>query len=115
MVSVAVVALLALTPSSGSAASTGPAALDLRCYRLMAELAGDEDPRIRTAGMTGAQYFLGRIDAASPGFDPDMESGAGVAGAERERLIGRCGALMGAGGRDFRALGERLARPRDTI
>lgn len=81
----------------------------------MAELAGDDDPRIRAAGTTGAQYFLGRIDAAAPGFDPEAQPRPAVLGAEREQLVTRCGALMGAGGRDFRALGERLARPRDTI
>ena len=114
MVSVAV-ALLALTSSTAATAPAQPEALDLRCYRLMAELAADEDPRIRAAGVTGAQYFLGRIDSASPGFDPEADAGPGASGPERERLVTRCGALMGTGGRDFRALGERLVRPRDTV
>jgi hypothetical protein len=108
-------ALLAFAPSHEAAASSGDAALDLRCYRLMAELAGDEDPRIRAAGVTGAQYFLGRIDAESPGFDPDVYHDPGVEDADREQLVGRCGALMGAGGRDFRAMGQRFVRPRDTV
>jgi hypothetical protein len=116
MASVFMAALLAFAPSPEAAATAGSHALDLRCYRLMAELAEDEDPRIRAAGFTGAQYFLGRIDARAPGFDPE-EAPDGEAGsdAERERLIGQCGALMGAGGRDFRAIGERLVRPADRI
>lgn len=97
-----------------AAAPAAPATLDLNCYRLMAELAADTDPRISAAGITGAQYFLGRIDAAAPGFDPDGMP-AQVAQEERERLVGQCGALMGAGGRDFRALGRLLAGPRDSI
>ena len=115
MVSVAVAALLAFTSSPEAATSSRPAALDLRCYGLMAELASDEDPRIRAAGTTGAQYFLGRIDAAAPGFDPDAHPVPSFSGSEREQLVARCGAMMGAGGRDFRALGERLIRPRDTV
>ncbi|HEY0325789.1 MAG TPA: hypothetical protein VGC46_07405 [Allosphingosinicella sp.] len=90
--------------------------LDLRCYRLMAELAREDDPRVRSAGMTGAQYFLGRLDAADPGFDPDSEGEEGAAPlAEREILVRRCGEAMGAGGRDFRALGQRLLREREAI
>ena len=85
--------------------------LDLRCYRLMAELAREDDPRVRSAGMTGAQYFLGRLDAADPGFDPDVAaSGDPLPLAEHDALVRRCGDAMGAGGRDFRALGERLVR-----
>ena len=83
---------------------------DLRCYRLMAELAQDEDPRIRSAGMTGSQYFLGRLDAADTAFDPDSDDGEPAPLAERETLVRRCGEAMGAGGRDFRALGEQLVR-----
>ena len=116
MVSVFMAALLASAPAPEAAASAAPAALDLRCYRLMAELAEDEDPRIRAAGLTGAQYFLGRIDVSAPDFDPAVESGGETAaGAARGQLIDRCGALMGAGGRDFRAIGDRLAPPRETI
>ena len=89
--------------------------LDLRCYRLMAELAREEDPRIRSAGMTGAQYFLGRLDAADPDFDPDADAGEPASPAERETLIRRCGDAMGAGGRDFRELGESLVRRSDDI
>lgn len=114
MASVFMAALLALTAPEAAPAATGPAPLDLRCYGLMAELARDEDPRVSAAGMTGAQYFLGRIDAASPGFDADTAA-APATDVERGRLIGQCSALMGAGGRDFRAIGERLARPRQTI
>ena len=103
-------ALLAL--SSAADANS----LDLRCYRLMAELAQEEDPRVRSAGMTGAHYFLGRLDASDPGFDPDADAGdAPPPLAEREALVRRCGEAMGAGGHDFRALGESLVRRADDI
>jgi hypothetical protein len=116
MASVFLSALFALTAQEAAvAAPPEPAPLDLRCYRLMAELAADEDPRISAAGLTGAQYFLGRIDARSPGFDPDAAPKPAWADSQREQLVGQCGALMGAGGRDFRNLGQRLTRPRDTI
>ncbi len=115
MASVFLSALFALTAPQGLPHATESAALDKRCYRLMAELAADEDPGISAAGLTGAQYFLGRLDASAPGFDPEAEPVRALAEAEREQLVGRCGALMGAGGRDFRRLGQRLTRPRATI
>ncbi len=90
-----------------------PAALNERCFRLMADLAEDEDPRIQSLGRVAAQYFLGRIDAARPGFDPAAAlDGDPPAGAERERLLGACGDAMQAGGRDFRSIGQALAPPR---
>ena len=86
------------------------AALDQRCFRLMADLAEDEDQRIRSLGQVAAQYFLGRIDAAQPGFDPQAALEADApAGPEREQLLGRCGDAMQAGGRDFRSIGRALA------
>ena len=90
-----------------------PAALDERCFRLMADLAEDEDPRIRGLGRMAAQYFLGRLDSARPGFDPAaaLES-EDPAGTSRTRLIAQCGDAMQAGGRDFRAIGDALAPPR---
>ncbi len=87
-------------------------ALDQRCFRLMADLAEDRDPRVQGLGRMAAQYFLGRIDSADPGFDPDsaMEA-ASPQGAERDRLIRTCGDAMQAGGRDFRTIGQQLAAP----
>ena len=106
----------AVSTSQPAAEPAAGAALDQRCFALMAELAEDVDPRIQSLGRTAAQYFLGRIDAADPGFDPaaalEVEA---PAGAERERLLGRCGDAMQAGGRDFRTIGQALApRARPT-
>ena len=99
-----------LAPANEPAAA---AALDQRCFRLMADLAEDEDPRIRSLGRTAAQYFLGRIDAAAPGFDADAAlDGPAPAGAARTRLLDACGDAMQAGGRDFRSIGRALAPPR---
>jgi hypothetical protein len=108
MVSVLLAALLAAAPSAGTAASSqDDAALDLRCFQLMADLAEDEDPRIRDTSRIAAQYFLGRIDAADPSVDvgalPALERGG------EDELLGRCSAAMQAGGRDYRAIGEALA------
>ena len=89
--------------------------LDLRCYRLMAELAQADDPRVRSAGMTGAQYFLGRLDAAESDIDPEAAAEDPAPVAEREALVRRCGEAMGADGRDFRALGESLVHRPDEI
>ena len=108
MDSVLIAALVAATPIALPACAD-PAPLDLRCFRLMAELAEDEDPRLRAMGRVGAQYFLGRIDAAAPGFDPDAALEHRASGEDQGALLRRCGDIMGAGGRDFRAIGEALA------
>ena len=73
----------------------------------MAQLAEDRDPRVRSLGRVAAQYFLGRIDAASPGFDP--ESVAPPEPGDHGALLRRCGDAMQAGGRDFRTIGQALA------
>ena len=98
-------------------APAGGAALDQRCFRLMADLAEDQDPRVQDLGRMAAQYFLGRIDAADPGFDSDAALDAPApSGAERQRLLGQCGDAMQAGGRDFRTIGQQLTpRGRPTI
>ena len=114
MASVFLAALFALTAAGGSRPPDGPAPLDLRCYRLMAALAAEDDPRISAAGITGAQYFLGRIDAAAPGFDPD-EAAADRPDADRAQLLSQCSALMRAGDRDFHALGQRLVSDGPTV
>jgi hypothetical protein len=103
--------IAAHAPAPAPAPETG-AALDRRCFRLMADLAEDDDPRVSSLGRMAAQYFLGRIDAAHPGSDPaaalEAEAPQGV---ERERLLAACGDAMEAGGRDFRAIGRALRRP----
>lgn len=116
MASVFMAALFAHLTAQGAAVAPAapPSPQDVRCYRLMAELAQDDDPRIASAGLTGAQYFLGRIDARAPGFEPAQDSMA-MAQSERDSLIGQCGALMGAGGRDFRSFGQQLADRGETI
>lgn len=116
MASVFMAALFAHLTAQGAAVPppAPPSSQDIRCYRLMAALAEDEDPRIASAGLTGAQYFLGRIDAQAPGFET-ADDGAEMADRERDALIDRCGALMGAGGRDFRSFGRQLADRRETI
>jgi hypothetical protein len=101
---IAVVLAAAPTPAPVGDAVT---ALDQRCFSLMAELAEDQDPRVRSLGRVAAQYFLGRIDAAAPGFDP--EAAAPAEPGDHDRLLRRCGDAMQAGGRDFRSIGEALA------
>jgi hypothetical protein len=105
--------LLAMLLTGGTPSATAPDETDLRCYRLMADLAQAEDPQVRALGLTAASYFLGRIDAASPGYDPAQVSQA--AEEERPALIGRCADALGAGGFDLRSFGAALARPETTI
>ncbi|HEX8525449.1 hypothetical protein [Allosphingosinicella sp.] len=84
-----------------------PAERDVRCYRLMAQLARDEDPSVRSLAVTAAHFFLGRIDSAAPDFD--VQSLPDVAEAERPALIVSCGESLGEAGFDPRALRESPA------
>ena len=108
MDSVLIAALVAATPIA-LPASADPAPLDLRCFWLMADLAEDEDPRLRAMGRVGAQYFLGRIDAAAPGIDPEAALEQGASGEDHGALLRQCGDVMQAGGYDFRTIGGALA------
>jgi len=100
--------MAASTAAPVSEPVTGPA-LNERCFRLMADLAEDGDPRVQGLGRMAAQYFLGRIDAAQPGFDPEaLLAAEAPRGPERQQLLGQCGDAMQAGGRDFRSIGEAL-------
>ena len=107
MESVLLALLLSATSPAAPAEAGAPAPLDLDCFRLMAELADDEDPRIRSMGTVGAQYFLGRIDAAAPGYDVDRAMDRAI--GDRDQLLRQCGDVLRVGGRDFRAIGESLA------
>ncbi|HEX8364121.1 MAG TPA: hypothetical protein VF603_02420 [Allosphingosinicella sp.] len=93
--------LLAVLLSSAPAPAAGPDSTDLGCYRLMAELARAANPQVRTLGLAAAQYFLGRIDAAAPGYEV---SAVPVSEADRPELVRRCGERLNANGFDLRAL-----------
>jgi len=105
--------LAALLAAPQPIARTGPAPLDLGCFRLMADFAEDPDPRVQSVGRMGAQYFLGRIDAAAPGFDIET-AGEAPTGAARTALLSRCGEEMQRAGHDFRAIGRTLEPARPT-
>jgi hypothetical protein len=105
-------ALLLAVLLSAPAQPAAPDETDIGCYRLMAELARAPDPEVRTLGLTAAQYFLGRIDAASPGFEV---RGAPVSDAERPDLVRRCGERLNANGFDLGALRASDDGSRPTV
>lgn len=105
--------LLAALLSAPPAPPGEPAETDLRCYRAMAELARSDDPAARTLGLTAAQYFLGRIDSAAPGFDVGRI--AAVADVERAALVRRCAEALSESGFNLRSLGASLDREPPTI
>jgi hypothetical protein len=77
----------------------------------MAELARAPDVEVRTLGLTAAQYFMGRIDAAAPGYEAH---GAPASEAERPDLARRCGERLDANGFDLRALRAPADEERPT-
>jgi hypothetical protein len=107
MVRVFLAALFALSPSPEPASAESPNLLDRRCYALMAQMAEEEDPQVRSAAIIGAQYFLGRMDSTRLGDDPEQ---AEQEAPSNDDLLRRCTGLLAAGGRDFRSLGETLVR-----
>ena len=93
------------------------AALDQRCFRLMAELAED-GTRGSGPRPDGRAIFPGpdRRGAAGLRSGDGARSGKRRQGAERSALLGQCGDAMQAGGRDFRSIGEALVpRGRPTV
>jgi len=104
---VAAVLLASTAPQSAA-----PADSDLRCYRLMAELARAQEPAARTLGLAASQYFLGRIDAAAPGFD--LTRVEPVPDGERANLARTCAEVLNASGFDLPALGASLDRDLPT-
>jgi len=99
-------ALLLAAMLASSPQAPAPAETDLRCYRLMAELTRAEDPAVRALGLSAAHYFLGRIDAAVPGYD--LASAPAVPERERPALLARCSATLSDHGFDPRAVGASL-------
>jgi len=95
-------AALAATVSPADAAAPAPAEIDVRCYRAMAVLARQDDPQARSLGMAAASYFLGRIDAAVPGYDVSLARGA-VTASEQPGLVAQCSAILAESGVDLRA------------
>jgi hypothetical protein len=84
---------------------------DVRCYRLMADLAAADEPAARALGMSAAHFFIGRIDAAAPGYD--LAAAPAVPEAERAGLLRRCTEALGASGFQ-REIGESLERPQPS-
>lgn len=108
-----VAALLAAGPVSGPATADHG---DLRCFRLMAGLSRSDDPRFRTLGLAAANFFLGRIDAAAPGFDVgDDAVRAPIADSERPALLRRCGDALNDAGFDVEALSASLETDSPSI
>jgi len=101
-------AALASAPPQGGT----PDEVDVRCYRLMAELARAEDAEVRRVGLSAAQFFLGRVDAAAPGYEIGP---ARIEDSGRPELLRRCGAALDASGFDPREAGASLEPPEPTI
>ena len=105
--------LAALLASGPAAPASAPDETDLRCYRLMAELARTPEPAVRGVGLAAAHYFLGRIDSAAPGYD--LASAGAIGDDERPALIRRCGEVLNAAGFDLRALEASLEGPDPSV
>jgi hypothetical protein len=102
--------LLAALLASPQAPAPDPS--DLRCYRLMADLARSGEPAARALGLGAAHFFIGRIDAAAPGYD--LGAAPAVPPAERAAALQRCTETLSASGFDPEALGARLDRSQPT-
>jgi hypothetical protein len=103
---------LLLAALLASPQAPGPDPTDLRCYRLMADLAHADEPAARALGLSAAHFFIGRIDAAAP--DYDLTQAPAVAAGERTQVLARCTQTLGASGFDPESLDERLDRPQPT-
>ncbi|HEY0011803.1 MAG TPA: hypothetical protein VGB79_03005 [Allosphingosinicella sp.] len=102
-------AALMAWPAAAPASAPAPDPADLRCYRLMADLARAEEPSARALGLSAAHFFIGRIDAAAPGFD--LEAAPAVPEPERAASLRRCTDTLRASRFDPEGLGASLERP----
>jgi hypothetical protein len=105
-------AALMASPAAAPAAAPSPDPGDLRCYRLMADLARSDVPAARALGLSAAHFFIGRIDAAAP--DYDLAAAPAVPEAERTAALRRCTDTLGASGFDPNGLGASLETARPT-
>lgn len=101
-------ALLLAAALAAAPSAPVPSERDVRCFRLMAELARAEDSELRALGLASASFFLGRIDAAAPGFDV---RGAAPQAGDRAALLRDCSSALGASGFDLGALRRSLEAP----
>ena len=110
----------ATATSAGAAPATtlSPAIKqDVQCFVLYSVAAGNvTDEKQRTAAIAGTWYFLGRIDAKSPGLDLEQamrqEIDAMQGNETQAKAVGTaCDAQFSKRGGELTSLGERLQKP----
>jgi len=62
-------ALLALGGTAANAEAPSTTSHDAQCLLISGVLASKQDPKIRTAGMMGSMFFLGKLLAVDPNLD----------------------------------------------
>ena len=94
---------------STSAATPAEQAKDVRCFIVAAETADSKDKEVETAGSIMLFYFLGRLDASSPGADLEAlisREAERMTEAEKKEAFASCAAQVEKRGKDLSAMGE---------
>jgi hypothetical protein len=84
---------------------------DVRCFIAISSLAGNPDPKVAISALTGAQYFLGRIDGRTPSLDLGgavMAEAKTMTPADYPPLLRSCGLQLKKRGEAVTAIGQRM-------
>ncbi|HEX9931244.1 MAG TPA: hypothetical protein VGB08_00195 [Allosphingosinicella sp.] len=104
--------LLALAPLLLAAANADDLG-DAQCLVAYGQLGASEDAATRTAGMIGAQFYLGRLDGRGAASDLRgllKEAGEAMKPADPKPALERCGTRLQQRTQALQAVGQALAR-----
>lgn len=98
--------------SAGSAFAQAPGSIDadIECLGVLAFIANTEDETMRSAGLAGVSYYLGRLEARDVDYAARLESTMRGMTDERARQAGmRCGNEISAAGDRMSVIGDDMA------
>lgn len=104
----AAAALIAAGPAFAQA--PGSVDADIQCLGVLTFIANNEDAAMRTAGIAGVSYYLGRLEARDIDYAARLESTMRGMTEEQARQTGmRCGNEISAAGDRMRVIGDDMA------
>ena len=91
---------------------------DAQCLIAYGQLGSSEDAATRTAGLIGAQYYLGRLDGRGAASDLRgllKQAGEAMKPADLKPTLDRCGARLQQRTQALQAVGQALAKEAPAI
>lgn len=104
---------LALALAQAPAPASNANRDDVRCLIIFSLLSSGDDKDAATTGAIGVQYFLGRLDGRTPGFDLEgamVTEATALTQPDIEALATSCGKQIETRANDLMAIGQRLEK-----